>query len=122
MELKSDFTPEETARFIEIIRSLDYLEQTVFISFNYENLLRVRAILPEQRVQFLTGDGSDEMIARLVADRMDIDIQHGALTEERVNAMHAAGLEVNCWTVDDPVRAEELAAWGVDYITSNILE
>ncbi|MBQ7337954.1 MAG: hypothetical protein IJW40_05800 [Clostridia bacterium] len=122
LELKSDFTPEETARFVEIIRGLDYLDSTVFISFNYENLLRVRAILPGQTVQFLTGDGSDEMIARLVKDGMDIDIQHGALTEERVNAMHAAGLKVNCWTVDDPARAEQLAAWGVDYITRNILE
>jgi glycerophosphoryl diester phosphodiesterase len=62
------------------------------------------------------------MIARLKADGMDIDIQHGALTEERIDAMHQAGLKVNCWTVDDPVRAEQLAAWGVDYITSNILE
>ena len=78
--------------------------------------------MPEQRVQFLTGDGSDEMIARLKADGMDIDIQHGALTRERIDAMHQAGLEVNCWTVDDPGRAEELAQWGVDYITSNILE
>ena len=62
------------------------------------------------------------MIAKLVADRMDIDIIHTALTEERVAAMHAAGLKVNCWTVDDPARGEELASWGVDFITSNILE
>lgn len=122
LELKSDFTPEETARFVEIIRTLGYLDKTVFISFNYENLRRVRAVLPTQTVQFLTGDGSDEMIARLKADSMDIDIQHGALTKERIDAMHAAGLKVNCWTVDDPARAEQLAAWGVDYITSNILE
>ena len=35
---------------------------------------------------------------------------------------HEKGLVINCWTVDDPARAEDLAAWGVDYITSNILE
>jgi len=62
------------------------------------------------------------MIAKLVTDKMDIDIHHASLTEERVHAMHKAGLKVNCWTVDDPARGEELAAWGVDYITSNILE
>ena len=65
---------------------------------------------------------SDELIRKLADARMDIDIVHTALTEERVAAMHAAGLLVNCWTVDDPVRATELAAWGVDFITSNILE
>lgn len=36
--------------------------------------------------------------------------------------MHENGVEVNCWTVDDPADAQRLAEWGVDYITSNILE
>ncbi len=122
LELKSVFTPEETAAFIEIIRAQDYLDRVIFISFHYEDLLNVRAILPEQPCQYLTGDNSDAMIEKLKADRMDIDIAHPALNRERIDAMHAAGLTVNCWTVDDPARAEELVAWGVDMITSNILE
>ncbi len=122
LELKSQFTPEETAAFIEIIKKYDYLDHVIFISFHYQDLLHVRAILPDQPCQYLTGDNSDEMIARLVADRIDMDIVHTALNQERIDAMHAAGLKVNCWTVDDPARAEELAAWGVDMITSNILE
>ena len=122
LELKSLFTPEETAAFIEIIKSYDYLDHVIFISFHYEDLLNVRAILPDQPCQYLTGDNSDAMIAKLVEDKLDIDIIHTALTEERSQAMHAAGLVVNCWTVDDPARGEELAAWGVDQITSNILQ
>ncbi|MBR5123638.1 MAG: hypothetical protein IKU90_00780 [Clostridia bacterium] len=122
LELKSLFTPEETAAFIEIIKSYDYLDHVIFISFHYEDLLNVRAILPDQPCQYLTGDNSDAMIAKLVEDKLDIDIIHTALTEERIQAMHAAGLVVNCWTVDDPARGEELAAWGVDQITSNILQ
>ena len=70
----------------------------------------------------MTGDASDEMIARLVGDKLDLDVHHSALTEERIAALHAAGIRVNCWTVDEKERAEQLAAWGVDYITSNILE
>ena len=122
LELKSVFTDEETAAFIELIRGYDYLDGVTFISFHYENLLKVRALLPEQSCQFLTGEVSDEMIARLKADRLDIDVHHAGLTPERIQAMHAAGLTINCWTVDDPARGEELAAWGVDQITSNILE
>ena len=122
LELKSVFTPEETAAFIELINAYHYLDHVIFISFHYEDLVNVRAILPDQPCQYLTGDNSDEMIAKLVADKMDIDIIHTALTEERVKAMHNAGLKVNCWTVDDPARGEELANWGVDFITSNILE
>ncbi len=122
LELKSQFTLEETAAFIEIIKRYDYLDHVIFISFHYQDLLHVRAILPEQNCQYLTGDNSDELIARLKADGIDMDIAHPSLNKERIDAMHAAGLKVNCWTVDDPARAEELAAWGVDFITSNILE
>ena len=34
----------------------------------------------------------------------------------------AENIKVNCWTVDDPADAERLISWGVDFITTNILE
>ena len=122
LELKSQFTLEETQKIIELIEKYDYLASVIFISFHYSDLEHVKALRPEQTCQFLTGDNSDALIAKLKDAGMDIDIHHPALTEERVGAMHAAGLKVNCWTVDDPARGEELASWGVDFITSNILE
>ena len=122
LELKSLFTPEETQKLIELIEKYDYLANVIFISFHYSDLEHVKALRPDQACQYLTGDNSDEMIAKLKDAGMDIDIIHTALTKERVTAMHAAGLKVNCWTVDDPARGEELASWGVDFITSNILE
>ena len=54
--------------------------------------------------------------------RMDLDVYHEALTEENIKMLHENGIEINCWTVDNTERAEQLAAWGVDHITSNILE
>ena len=36
--------------------------------------------------------------------------------------LHEAGLEINVWTVDNAELAARLIDWGVDYITSNILE
>ncbi len=122
LELKSQFTLEETEAFIEIIKKYDYLEHVIFISFHYQDLLHVRTVVPTQNCQYLTGDNSDELIAKLKADGIDMDIAHPSLNKERIDAMHRAGLKVNCWTVDDPARAEELAGWGVDMITSNILE
>ncbi len=122
LELKSGFTDEEIAAMIARIEVMEYLDHVTFISFGYENLLKVRAIKPTQSCQFLTGDASDEMIAKLVSDKLDIDIHYPALTEERVRAFHAAGITINCWTVDAKEDAERLIAWGVDQITSNILE
>lgn len=122
LELKSRFTEEETARFIEIIKELDYLDEVTFISFCYDNLTKVRAILPEQSVQFLFCELTDEIIESVVADRMDIDVQFKALTKENVDMLHKKGIKINCWTVNDREDGDRLASWGVDYITTNILE
>lgn len=123
LELKSAFTEEETARIIEIIDGFGYLPSTTFISFKYSNLAKIRALLPSQSVQFLFNEFSEETIEMLVRDRVDVDVRHTALvSKELIDRLHEGGLTVNCWTVDDPARAEELVSLGVDYITTNILE
>ena len=53
---------------------------------------------------------------------LDVDVYFKALTEENVKAFHDAGIVVNCWTVNGRDDGERLASWGVDDITTNILE
>jgi len=122
LELKSDFTDGEIARILDIVKGFDYLESVTFISFIYDNLTKIRKLYPTQSVQYLFSNFTEEIIARLIAEKIDVDVEHKALTEETIAMLHANGLKVNCWTVDRPQRAEALAEWGVDYITSNILE
>ena len=122
IELKSEFTSMEIAKIVEILKAKDWLQNTTFISFSYENLRKIRALLPQQSLQFLTDKIDEKTVARLVADRIDLDIRAKAVTKEWVKKLHKNRLKVNCWTVDDPKTAEKLSAWGVDYITSNILE
>ncbi len=119
-ELKSAFTEAEIADILAIFEG--YLDNTIFISFNYHNLELVKAARPEQKVQFLTGEVDDALIAKLKEAGMDLDIYFQGLTEEKIKACHEAGIVVNCWTVDNPADAERLIDWGVDQITSNILE
>jgi len=73
-------------------------------------------------VQFLFNDFTDEIMEKLKAHRFDVDVAYRALTEERVRELHEAGIQINCWTVNTVEEGERLAAWGVDYITTNILE
>lgn len=122
LELKSHFTKDEIARLIEIIKSYKYLDHVTFISFDYDNLVKVREILPNQSAQFLFSEITEKIIRRLIDDKIDVDVHHKALNKNVIDLLHSKGLMVNCWTVDDKDRAEELAHWGVDYITSNILE
>ena len=122
LELKSEFTDEETARFVGIIKELGYLEYVTFISFIYENLVKIRKIVPSQSVQFLFSEYSDAIAKRVIADRFDVDAYVGTLSGEIIKKFHEAGLVVNVWTVDDKDTAEQLVAMGVDFITTNILE
>ena len=122
LELKSDFSDSEIEDIIKIINDLNYLNEVTFISFNYENLLKIKKILPLQSAQFLFDKFSDDLIAKLVADGIDVDVYYKALSKEKIKELHSLGLKINCWTVDNAQDAEKLAKWGVDYITSNILE
>ena len=122
LELKGDFTESDIKDIVAIINSYEYLESVTFISFVYENLAILKRLLPDQSAEFLFDDITDEIIASVKRDGINIDIYHKSLTKEKIDLLHSHGLTVNCWTVNEKERADDLIAWGVDYITTNILE
>ena len=42
------------------------------------------------------------------------------LSKDVIDRCHAAGIVVNTWTCDDPVRMAELIEWGIDGICTNV--
>ncbi|MBR5383919.1 MAG: hypothetical protein IK133_08870 [Clostridia bacterium] len=122
LELKNHFRPADIDSIIAIIREQEYLENTIFISFDLPNMICIRERLPEQKAQFLISEYTDWLLDTLKKEKLDLDIKYVALTKERVDALHAAGIEVNCWTVDTLEDAQRMTEYGVDYITSNIVE
>lgn len=123
LELKSDFTTDELRRIIAEIKAVDYLSRVIFISFAYENLLKIRNLLPEQPLQYLTMDGDKEAAIRLAsAHHMDLDVHQKMITKEFVDACHKSGIKVNVWTVNTSEDAQRVIDAGVDFITTNILE
>ena len=122
LELKNHLSEVDVRRIIDRIEAEDYLPSVIFISFDFENLVYVRRYRPAQRVQFLFEAFTEDILIRIREHRFDVDVYYKALTEELVNLLHAEGIAVNCWTVNRPEIAERLISWGVDYITTNILE
>ncbi len=63
----------------------------------------------------------DPQLAQTAQERgLDgVDVHYAGVTAEFVRAVHAAGLKVYVWTVDDPEEAARLVALGVDGITTN---
>ncbi len=123
LEIKSNLTEEQLAAMVAEIRELGHFEGTTFIAFGFENLVRLRAVAPDAKAQFLCCEIKDETVAKLVEHKLNLDVLHTAITsKEQVDALHAKGIEINVWTVDSKERCEELASFGIDYITSNICE
>lgn len=122
LELKNQFTKEDIRRMVDEIRSLGYLEQIMFISFQLPNLIELRSLLPEQSLQYLVDEFDDEVLVVMVKYQFDLDIRYTALTSEIISRVHENGRIVNCWTCDNKEEAEQLVSWGIDFITTNYLE
>ena len=123
LELKSKFRPQQILEIIGIIEGIDYLDKVIFISFHYQNLVFVKQLKPEQNVQFLVCEITPDLLDKLTAYRMDLDIYYKTmLSKEAVLPFKKAGIRINVWTCDRPEDATTLIENGVDFITSNILE
>ena len=104
-------------------KELEYIDRLIFISFDFENCVNVRKILPENDVQFLTSkEITDELINKLCENKLYLDIYYKQLNSENIKILHSKGIKVNCWTCDDKEAAKKLISYGVDFITTNILE
>lgn len=122
LEVKTHLTEEAMRRMVAEIEAIGYLEHVIFISFCLENCILLRKLLPENDVQWLVGDVTEEIIRTLIQYRLNLDVQYGALTKERVDYLHNKGILVNCWTCDNKEDAERLVDMGVDFLTTDILE
>lgn len=122
LEIKNHMEAEDLENIIGCVMEHGMLEKTIFISFDLPNLVQLRMRLPEQPMQLLVGEEDcGNLISQLSTYQLDLDIYYQYLTEKRLNQLHNAGVKVNVWVVDDPDVAEKLSAWGVDFITTDIL-
>ncbi len=124
IELKNHFEKADIAAIMEEIAAHDWLSRTIFISFDFENLVFVREIDATATVQFLTGevDDFDRLLDKLEQHRFDWDAYHLTVNKALVENCHKRGIKVNVWTVDEAAVAKRLIKMGVDFITSDILE
>lgn len=123
LELKKPFEKEDIKNILDIVKAEYNPKRLIFISFDYKNLTYLRELSDDLTLQYLCGCNVDVgLIEKLKRYEFDLDIEHSFLTEQNILKLHENSISVNCWTVDDKHRAEELVGWNADYITTNILE
>lgn len=107
---------------INLIDQKGLSDRVVIISFMPGVVDFIHRHYPDITVQVLAGDEDGtimEWVDWCKQYNMDLDVVHTIVTKEAVDAMHAAGLKVNVWTVDRVEDFERVKAMGVDFITTN---
>lgn len=106
-----------------LVRRMGATGRVWYSSFNPFSLRRVRAVEPEVACGFLYDATEPPQFVRRLFQPFTpheaIHPYHGMITAETIQQAHARGLRVYTWTLDDPDRARELAAWGIDGIITN---
>lgn len=122
IEIKPEFTVDEAGKFCGEITRYGAAGMVTVISFNYSNLELIRGLNPFIPVQYLLEAPSADTV-RLCADiKADASIFFQNADRTDIDFFHSRGVKVNVWTIDDIETAEKFIRWGVDFITTNILE
>ncbi len=102
--------------------------QAVLIGFDYETMRQAKARFPRRECCWLASGNKkkefppiEELIRKAKGAGLDgLDLEAGfPIDKGFVGKVHAAGLKLYTWTVDNPAVAREEAAAGVDGITTN---
>jgi glycerophosphoryl diester phosphodiesterase len=89
--------------------------------FRMETIDRCRALAPQIKTAFLCVEAPAGIADTLVGKgHLALHPWVAMLTRDTLDACHAAGVQVNTWTCDDPVRMAELIEWGIDGICTNV--
>lgn len=96
-------------------------QRWLFSSFDLDTIDHCRRIAPEIPTAFLVGGVTDSVVAAAVSGgHAAIHPWVDALTIDGVDACHAAGLQVNTWTCNDPERLRRLREMGVDGVCTDV--
>ena len=119
IELKGVFTQAGQQRVIDTIREVYDISKCIMQSFEFDNLLRMRALWPDLPLMFTYGTESGDY-KRCFEHGISIDASYLVLTDQMIADFHQHGLEVGVWTINTAERLEQVRAMDVDYIESDI--
>jgi glycerophosphoryl diester phosphodiesterase len=106
---------------VRLLERLQAIDQVVLTAFDWQYLADCHRQVP---ALILGALGTKPLSPAHVAEAMaagarmlgwnDADVTRG-----HIDLVHRSGLKAWVWTVDDPLRAEQLIAWGIDGLISN---
>lgn len=118
VELKNIYSKENIIKFLNVLETYNY-EKVIIISFTLNNLIEIRNINKDIKMQYLTSKYHDDLIDTCLKYQLDIDIHYKALSVEVIKSFHQNNIKVNTWTVNNLETITQLVADNVDFITTD---
>jgi len=109
------------AMYVDLIRALRIEHEAVIIAFDWNFLEEVEMLAPAIRTGALGSNTLTLAEIQTIQSRgIDfIDWAHGTVTATTIDLVHAYGMELHAWTVNDANRMQALMDWGIDGITTD---
>ncbi|MDF1575530.1 MAG: glycerophosphodiester phosphodiesterase family protein [Bacteroidales bacterium] len=130
-----DVIPEDRMLVIEIKTGpeiLPYLQELIaehwksgrisLIAFDFETIRQSKELYPEVPCYYLSMFKPDfnKHFEAVVESRLDgVDLRHTIIDRPLMEKCLAAGLDVWCWTVNDPETARKMQQLGVSAVTTD---
>jgi len=127
--------PEDRMLVIEIKTGpeiLPYLQEVIdehwrsgkisFIAFDFKTISAAKALYPEVPCYYLASFENDfnKHFRRVLENRLDgVDLRHAIINPSLMEKCKSAGLDVWCWTVNDPETARKMKEMGVTAVTTD---
>lgn len=108
---------------VEAVEKKGLVEQSIIISFDYEQLVRVHALNDKIELWYLIDTITQKDIddARAIGDNVWLSPCYQKNTDETIKLALDSGIGVSFWTVNKVEDAKRLYDLGVRYIESDIL-
>ncbi|MCK5136824.1 MAG: alkaline phosphatase [Bacteroidales bacterium] len=93
-----------------------------FIAFDFETIKATKELYPEIPCYYLSSFKPDlkKHFDAVVDNKLDgVDLRHAIIDRKTVEKCNAAGLDVWCWTVNDPETAMKMKEMGVTAVTTD---
>jgi glycerophosphoryl diester phosphodiesterase len=126
VEIKAESVTDDAdggieARVVEEVRRAGMTDQAALISFDHRAILRLASLAPEMTRGRLFGRTTpDEVLAAAGEAGCELVMPHkGQLSDTLAARVHAAGLKLATWVVDEPAELKQIARFGLYGVGSN---
>jgi glycerophosphoryl diester phosphodiesterase len=126
VEIKAESVTDDAeggieARVADEVRRAGMADQVALISFDQRAVVRLLSLAPEiTRGRLFTRASADEVVACAREGGGEIVMPHKSQLDERLaGRVHAAGLALATWVVDEPEELKRLARFGLYGVGSN---